>query len=179
MTAILIVPGLHGSGPSHWQSRWQEQLHGRAVRVEQRDWEQPERKEWCATLERAVVDAGDKVLLVAHSLGCICVVHWAANADASSSRVAGALLVAPPDVESAAHTPEQLRSFAPIPLRVLPFPSRLVASRNDPFCELERARAWASAWGSRFVDVGELGHINAESNLGDWPQGRALLSELA
>jgi hypothetical protein len=33
-------------------------------------------------------------------------------------------------------------------------------------------------WGAQYLSLGECGHLNAESNLGDWPEGHALLSEL-
>ena len=65
-----------------------------------------------------------------------------------------------------------------MPLRRLPFPSVLVASTDDPYVTEERARTFAEAWGSRFVSAGDVGHINSQSGLGDWPAGFALLQEL-
>ena len=96
----------------------------------------------------------------------------------STHRVQGALLVAPGDPER-----EELRgvlpSWAPIVRQRLPFPCMLVGSRNDPYCSFERAQGLAESWGSRFVDLGERGHINAESGLGDWPEGHQLLLDCA
>lgn len=175
MTTVLIVPGLGGSGPLHWQSRW-EASDPRCVRVAQRSWDEPLLADWEATLERAVLAASGPVVLVAHSLGAVLVAHWAEGG--SVARVAGALLVAPPDVESPEHVPEAIRHFAPIPRTPLPFVSIVVASRDDPYARFECARGLAAAWGSRLVDVGECGHINADSNLGLWPEGHALLAEL-
>jgi predicted alpha/beta hydrolase family esterase len=43
---------------------------------------------------------------------------------------------------------------------------------------LARAKAFADAWGSEWKDCGHAGHINAESELGDWPKGRLLLESL-
>ena len=63
-------------------------------------------------------------------------------------------------------------------LQILPFPSTLVASTDDPYCTFERATQFADAWGSRLVNIGARGHINADSALGDWPAGQALLQEL-
>lgn len=60
----------------------------------------------------------------------------------------------------------------------LPFPSLLLASRNDAYCSFERAQHWAHAWGSTLVDQGAVGHINSASGLGDWPAGHALLQQL-
>ena len=85
--------------------------------------------------------------------------------------------MAPGDVEREALRPV-LASWSPVPLQRLPFASALVGSRNDPYCSAERARQFADAWGSRWVDAGERGHLNADSALGDWPEGLALLQTL-
>jgi predicted alpha/beta hydrolase family esterase len=91
--------------------------------------------------------------------------------------VIGALLVAPPDVEE--HPLDRrLTRFAPVPASALPFPSILVASRNDPYLNMAQARSLARGWGSRLADAGEAGHINAQSGLGDWAFGRLLLNTL-
>lgn len=172
-----MIPGLNGSGPDHWQTRW-EQLDPRAVRVQQRDWERPVCTDWCAALEEAVDKADGSVVLVAHSLGCLLVAHWAFAGEVEG--VKGALLVAPPDIEREGSAPEleATRDFLPIPREPLPFETIVVASRDDAYGSLEFAQELAQAWGARFVDVGEQGHINADSQLGAWEQGRALLEEL-
>jgi len=170
----LILPGWQNSGPDHWQSRW-EALHGYR-RVDQHDWMQPRRGDWIARLEDVILSTEGPVVLVAHSLGCILTAAWA-QVSRSTARVQGALLVAPGDAEREALRPV-LPSWSPIVRQRLPFPSVLVGSRNDPFCSFERAQGLASDWGSRFVDLGERGHINAESGLGDWPEGHARLLEL-
>jgi predicted alpha/beta hydrolase family esterase len=36
----------------------------------------------------------------------------------------------------------------------------------------------AQDWGAQWLNLGQAGHINAESSLGDWPQGHALLQTL-
>jgi predicted alpha/beta hydrolase family esterase len=113
-------------------------------------------------------------VLVAHSLGCVTVAHWATD---HRHEVAGALLVAPPDVEHD-WAAEVVRDFAPIPLAPLPFASIVVASTDDPYADIGRAESWACAWGSRFVSLGPAGHINADSGFGPWPEGLALLDEL-
>lgn len=171
---VLLLPGWQDSGPGHWQSRW-EALHGYR-RVDQHDWMTPKRGDWMARLEEVVLGSDRPVALVAHSLGCQLAAAWAAHS-LNANRVIGALLVAPPDTERD-DVRGLLPSWAPIPLDRLPFPSVLVASRDDPFGAFERIQAMAAAWGSRLVDLGERGHINAESGLGDWPQGMAWLNEL-
>jgi hypothetical protein len=119
---------------------------------------------------------GQSAVLAAHSLGCLLVAAWASHSQ-HTHRVKGALLVAPGDAERPELRPV-LPSWSPIVLAPLPFPSVLLGSHNDPYCSLERACHFATHWGSRFVAYGERGHINAESGLGDWPEGHALLREL-
>jgi len=170
---VLILPGWQNSGPAHWQSRW-EALHGYA-RVQQHDWMQPLRGDWMAQLEEAVLAAPGPVVLAAHSLGCILSAAWASHSR-NTHRVLGALLVAPGDPEREELRPV-LKSWSPVVMQRLPFASILLGSQNDPYCSFARAQGFSHAWGSEFVDYGHAGHINAESGLGDWPQGQALLNQ--
>jgi predicted alpha/beta hydrolase family esterase len=172
---VLIVPGLNGSGPGHWQTRW-ESLFPQTLRVAQRDWDRPDCAEWRTTLEGAIAASPGPIVLVAHSLGCALVAHLASRP--SAQRIAAALLVAPADVDSPERTPPETRSFAPMPTLALPFPATVVASEDDPYVTLTRARAFAAAWGATFVDAGRNGHLNADSGLGDWPEGRRHLEAL-
>lgn len=174
---ILILPGLNNSGPAHWQSLW-EHSQPDTVRVQQREWDQPEREEWVASLSAAVNACQEEVVLVAHSLGCALVAWWAAAGMPGvqdPSRVRAALLVAPPDVGRVGFPAP---GFAPMPTQRLPFASKLVASSDDPWCQLERAQAWAQVWGSEFHHLGACGHINGASGLGAWEQGQYWLAEL-
>lgn len=173
---VLLIPGLYNSGPEHWQTRWEAE-HPSFVRVEQRDWETPDRREWVETLQAAISSRPGSVVLVAHSLACCLVAHWAAAPSPSAGNVQGALLVAPSDVEAASYPPGTT-GFAPMPLARLPFPSIVVASTDDPFITVERAERFAAAWGSRLEIPGALGHINSASGLGSWPWGFARLREL-
>lgn len=170
---MLIVPGWGDSGPEHWQSLW-EQANPGFQRVVQRDWFYPICTEWVETLAREIRAAGRPVVLVAHSLGCIAIAHCARG---GALPVHGALLVAPPDVERP-DFPPVIEGFTPVPRERLPFPSIVVASRNDPFSRFDRAHTLAAAWGSRLVDAGESGHVNADAGLGPWPLGEQLLAEL-
>ena len=172
-TTVLLLPGWHNSGPEHWQTHW-EQQHG-FTRVVQHDWDFPLRGDWMAQLE-SVVQAHEQVVLVAHSLGCILATAWAQHTH-NSHRVNGALLVAPADVERP-EMQHMLHSWSPIVRARLPFQSIVVASRNDVHCSFLRASRLALDWGARLVDVGNAGHINAESQLSDWPAGLRLLDEL-
>ncbi|MDP2262388.1 MAG: alpha/beta hydrolase [Hydrogenophaga sp.] len=172
---VLTLPGWQNSGPDHWQSRW-EARYG-YQRVDQHDWKTPRRGDWIARLEDVVLGTEGPVVLVAHSLGCILIAAWA-QVSRSTARVQGALLVAPGDAERD-ELRDVLPSWSPIVRQPLPFPSVLVGSRNDPYCRYERAQGLAESWGSRFVDLGNAGHINAESGLGDWPAGVKMLLSVA
>ncbi|QNE38311.1 alpha/beta hydrolase [Hymenobacter sp. NBH84] len=171
-TTILTAPGLGNSGPIHWQTQWEQQYGYQ--RVQQHDWNHPVCADWVQTLEATVAAAGPQVVLVAHSLACATVAHWAAT---TRHHLQGVLLVAPADVDRPDFPPEVV-GFAPMPLARLPFPSIVVASTDDQYVSLARAQQFAAAWGSRFVNVGALGHLNSESGLGLWPQGYQLLQEL-
>ncbi len=113
---------------------------------------------------------------MAHSLGCALVAHAATRPFAAHVRAA--LLVAPADVDSVACTPPETRVFAPMPLSPLPFAATVVASQTDPYVTFARAQAFAAAWGADLVDAGPRGHLNADSGLGDWPEGHAILEAL-
>jgi len=173
MVRVLNVPGLWNSGPKHWQSHW-EAADPSIVRVEQRDWDHPRREEWVAAIDRAVLAAGPSVVLAGHSLGCSAIAFWARE---TRLPVRGALLVAPSDSEAKDY-PKEPVGFQPMPLWPLPFPSITVASTDDPYVTLARARAFAAAWRSELVVAGALGHLNSDSDLGMWPQGQALIARL-
>src|SRR5690606_6593557 len=173
----LIVPGWQGSPDDHWQSHWQRTLPN-SSRVEQADWLTPRRDDWVAELERSVASDARPVVLVAHSLGCITVAHWAAQAPQELlRRVRGALLVAPADVQRS-NCPEPLRNFAPIPRQPLPFASLLVGSDNDTAASAARAVELGRDWGSDTAILAGAGHINVKSGHHRWEQGFAYLYRL-
>lgn len=194
----LILPGWQDSGSAHWQSLWEAQLP--AQRVMQHDWMRPLRGDWITRLEEHLLSIKERstqiakgleaknalntrlpepaadIVLVAHSLGCHLVAAWAVLSQ-NTHLIRGALLVAPPDVQRA-DFPLEMKSWRQPVLQRLPFKSTCVISSSDPFCEPAVANRMAASWGSERVEIGERGHINADSGLGDWPQGRALLAQL-
>jgi len=172
---ILIVPGLGNSGEDHWQSRWERRL-ATARRVEQDDWNLPDRPAWRDRIVEAIRASRSTVVVVAHSLGVISAVD--ALTAIQGSGVAAAFLVAPPDAEDVARRPEAIRDFAPVPRLPLSCPSILVASRTDPYGTFERAETLAHDWRSVAMDAGDAGHINADSGFGPWPDGLLLFARL-
>ncbi|HMS26308.1 MAG TPA: alpha/beta fold hydrolase [Burkholderiaceae bacterium] len=178
-THLFTLPGWQGSGEQHWQMRW-ARLYGDSV-VEQHDWMQPLRGDWITRLEDTVQKQlsqhpNQRLAFVAHSLGCHLLAAWAALSP-NVQHVLGAFLVAPPDV-ARADLPPQLHSWRKPALNKLPFKTLLMASTDDPFSSLDAAEVLAAQWGATLINVGARGHINAESGLADWPEGRAMLQSI-
>jgi uncharacterized protein len=169
---FLTIPGLGSSGVEHWQSLWEKQNPENFHRVEQINWDLPVCQEWTKKLDEEVQNSSVPIYLIAHSLGCLTVVHWARNYH--SDKVKGAFLVAPPDVENSKRL-SFIEGFSPVPNYRLPFKSTLIASTTDQYASIGRAYEFACAWGSEFINVGKKGHINATSNLGNWEEGQTLL----
>jgi len=172
-TEILICPGFKGAPEDHWQTRWEKNLSA-ARRVPMGDWHKPVFEDWKANLISEVDKAEKPVVLVGHSLGCQVIVQAAPE---FKKPVIGAFMVAPPDVANPDIRPRHLLTFGPAPTDPLPFPSIVIASRNDDFCSFETAGDMANAWGSLLLDAGESGHINAESGHGPWPEGLMIFSK--
>lgn len=168
MRPVLVVPGIQNSGPSHWQSLW-EARHPGVARVHQRDWDHPVCDEWVQALDAAVRDAGEAPIVVAHSLGCLVVAHWAAR---MARPVHAALLVAVPDPHGPQFPPEA-RGFAPLPQDLGRMRLQMVSSRDDPYASPAYTRETARQWRAECVDAGARGHLNAQSGLGDWPEAWA------
>ncbi len=174
MAAVLIVPGLGGSGERHWQTHL-ERSRPDALRVHQADWDRPHFGHWTKMLG-AAVEAMPGAILVAHSLGCALVAHLVRQRPELA--IGGALLVAPADVDAMPCVKEQLREFAPMPREVLPFPSVVVASTNDPFMHIARAQELANDWNADCIDIGRCGHINVESGHGPWALAEEIVNNL-
>lgn len=165
---ILIVPGWTGSGPDHWQSRWQRNMKT-ARRVEQADWDRPKIADWVDGIVAAVTAGTRPAVLVAHSCGVTAVVKAAPRL--AGSRLAGAFLVAPADLDTSSEWLATEGGFAPMPMERLPFPAKLIGSSTDPYCTIDRAHALGAAWGADVSIIANAGHINTESGHGPWPEG--------
>ncbi len=164
---ILILPGLNGSEPDHWQSRWEQKL-STARRVNQDNWDAARRDAWSETIERAVLAAERPPVIVAHSLGVAALLHAATRV---GDKIAGAFLVAPPSEAVIRELPAVDSDFLPIPRARLSFPAVIVGSSDDPYADPRFARDLAEDLGARFLDAGAAGHINAASGHGPWPEG--------
>ena len=166
----IIIPGWRNSGPGHWQTIWSETLPN-TVRVVQDDWISPVKDQWVKSISDLILEQEEPVVVVAHSLGCIATMHLPRL---TQDRIVAALLVAPAN--------PQRRSvfvdFTPVPSNKLTYPSIVVSSDSDPYCDARSAGAFARSWGSDYVRLKDAGHINIESGHGDWPFGLTLLQSL-
>lgn len=160
---LLIVPGLHGSGPDHWQS-WLERAEPGAVRIAVDDWGQADVGRWAAAIEDALQrHRAAAWVAVAHSFGCLALAHHVAR---GGRGLHGALLVAPAN-------PDRFALDEGRVAQLLPFPTTLVVSANDPWMSHADALYFGQRWGSVIVDAGAAGHINPATGYGPWPGAQA------
>jgi predicted alpha/beta hydrolase family esterase len=178
---VVLVPGLRGPVEDHWQTRLAATLPN-ARMLPPLGRTEPSLDARVAQLVHVVSEVEGPVVLVAHSAGVLVTVHWAVWYRGSS--VAGALLATPPTLadELPPEYPSirELRShgWLPIPRLPLPFPSIVAASSDDPLGNPVRLRALARAWGSRWHQLGAVGHLNPASGFGEWEQAPELIGEL-
>ncbi len=172
MTAIIILPGIGGSGDAHWQTIWQKSDPS-MMRFQSKNWDNPDLSDWIAALDRTIEQTAEAPILVAHSLACLLVAHWAVHG--AHRPVRGAFLVGVPDPDGPSFPAVEAASFRAVPKEALPFPALVVASDDDPYGTISYAQSRAATWRAGFVVAGTLGHMNSASNLGDWPLGAILL----
>jgi len=169
----FILPGLNNSGPEHWQTHW-ENDYG-FTRIQQHNWDYPVAGNWLQTIEKTLSAYNyTDIVLIGHSLACCTIVKWAQQ---YQHTIKAALLVAPSDTEAASYPPGTT-GFTPMPVFTLPFKSMVIASSNDAYVTLQRSTHFATSWGSKLINAGPLGHINAASGIGHWPQGYSFLQQL-
>lgn len=169
LNKCIIVPGLYDSGDDHWQT-WIERQLPRSARIAIEDWSIPNLEGWVDAISALVHETppSQQVYLVAHSFGCLA---GYAAARRLGERISGALFVAPSDPLNVALPDSMFASR-------LPFRSIVVASEDDAWMSLRRARGFAEVWRSEFVNAGCAGHINVASGFGPWPEGLCLLQSL-
>ncbi|MDQ1194511.1 alpha/beta hydrolase [Agrobacterium sp. SORGH_AS 787] len=174
MCTTLIVPGLNGSPPGHWQDHWLRD-DPTAKLVDQDDWQCPVLEDWLTRFETALAGA-EEAYVVAHSLGCLLIANMASRPLAT--RIKAALLVAPASLEKVEALHPCIVRFGSFPALTLPFPSLVVGSTTDPYMDAEEVAGTAGLWGSELVNLGAVGHLNIASGFGRWPQGYALFERL-
>ncbi|WP_200935673.1 alpha/beta hydrolase [Rhodanobacter sp. Soil772] len=171
---VVIVPGLRDHVAEHWQTLLAERLP-RSRTVPPLETDKLSRAARVNALQSVVAAVEGPIVFVAHSAGVMITIHWAAE-HGSNRAIHGALLAAPADLElpmpPAYPALDALRAggWLPLPRAQLPFRSIVAASSNDPLGEASRIAGFARDWGSKLVDLGEVGHLNPASGYGDWPE---------
>lgn len=169
---LLIVPGLNGSGPDHWQTRWEAKLPAARLAV-QEDWARPNLAAWQERIAGDIERAEKPVILIAHSLGVLASAHAVAALAAAGKggKLRGGFFVAPPSAVGLSGCEAVDPAFLAPPPGPLGFPALLVASRNDPYAPFPESEALAALLGASLIDAGHSGHINVDSGHGPWPEG--------
>ena len=171
--AFLILHGLEGSGPQHWQSWLAERLRQRRFDVAYPslpEADNPRLDRWLDALQGELeqLPAAETAVLC-HSLGSLLWLHYAARRPAQ--QVARALLVAPPQPDE---DDPQSAGFRPVPLdregiAAAGRETRLVCSTNDPWCPRETAQRMGDAIGVPIDWIEDGGHVNTAAGDGPWP----------
>ncbi len=174
MTHYFIIPGLGNSGSEHWQTFFESRLNN-VQRINQQEWDAPTCRDWIETIDQRISPYDlNSIVLIGHSLGCATIVHWATQ---YKKKIKGALLVAPSDLEAPVYT-FPTEGFSPMPKEKIKFKTIVVASSNDQWVSLDRAKYFSANWGSEFINLGDAGHINAVSGYGKWEKGLEILKTL-
>ena len=161
---LLIVPRPGGPANGDWTGRWRAKL-STARLVHPADPAERRREAWIDAVTSAARAATRPALFIGHGLGASAIVEAAGALDGLDVR--GAFLVAPPDQAGLSRIANEDWTRA----RALPWPSLVVASRNDPDGAFDAISALASAWGAELVDAGFAGGVDAASGHGPWPEG--------
>jgi len=173
----LNIPGLRNSTEKHWQSIWENSYPDQFARVVQQDWDRPDRDAWVPGIEQWFASHKVKtedIVLIGHSIGCATIMHWLSQ---YNHQIKGALLVAPSDPDEKDY-PSYITGFSPIPLVNLHFPSIVIASSDDHVVSTERAKYFASSWGSEYHEIANAGHIEPGTGYGEFQLGLNLLQTL-
>ncbi len=148
---FIILHGIGGSPPGHWQHWLATELKSRGHLVHF-----PARRK----------------TLIAHSLGALLWLNYAGRANAIP--VERVLLVAPPDVDFI-RASGRVAAFPtgkpfPIPSHLRPREAVLACSESDPYCPGGAHRHWDESWHLKpVIFPSEAGHINLDSGFGPWP----------
>lgn len=184
MLNTVFVAGYGNSIDGHWQQEWQKTIEN-SYWVEQKHWHTPNCSDWVEALDRLLETLDGPILLVTHSLGGSTLIEWNKKVEENEkanegkkhhANIIGAFMVAVPDV-LCDYFPAVITGYQDLPLEKLPFPSMYVASTDDSYASIERAEYFAKCWGSALINVGNLGHINANSNIAQWSDGLKLLNK--
>lgn len=173
MRSFLILHGLGGSGPGHWQTWLAGRLAAAGERVRYPDLpdaDEPHVGAWAEVLHDELAGLEGERMVVCHSLACLLWAREAARiaADRPAGRV---LLVAPPCPrrplpEAASFYPASLE---PAPVAAAARLTRVAGSDDDPYCPAGARRSFAEPLGLPFDLLPGAAHVNTDAGYGPWP----------
>jgi len=171
--SFLLIHGLGGSGPDHWQSWLAQELLERNYHVCYPTFshsDSPNKEVWLEELSSAIatIPENHSLTVITHSLGCLLWLHYAALQNKKAANQV--ILVAPP---SPTNTLSVASSFFPVPLRgnhlcQAAEKTLIVQSTNDPYCPIEEGVCYLRL-GAPAIYFPNFGHINTHSGHGKWP----------
>ncbi|MBQ0926198.1 RBBP9/YdeN family alpha/beta hydrolase [Saccharopolyspora endophytica] len=173
---VLLVHGMTGAGPWHWQQWLAGQLRDHDVEVHAPllpDPDRPDLRRWLPALreELAAVPPEAELVVAAHSCGAALWLHHAAGVGPEHRSADRVLLVAPPDTEW--DHPDS-RDITPYPvdatsLRRAAGMTRLVVGTGDAYLPMHRAHALAEDLQVEMDVILDGGHLNTDAGYGPWP----------
>lgn len=169
--AFLILHGLLGSGPDHWQTWLARRLRERGERVSYPDLPEPDEPRldiWHEALDRELADP-DGLVVICHSLACVLWLQHAHGCEGGAP-VDRVLLVAPPSPSV------KLPARGFFPLAVEPAEvaraagsTRVVWAPGDPYCPEGAEQAYGEPLELEACCVEGGGHLNPDAGFGPWP----------
>jgi predicted alpha/beta hydrolase family esterase len=142
----LLLHGLDGSGPEHWQTWLAGRLRRRGLEVAYPTLPEPSAPhvaQWLAALDDSLASPAGETTVLCHSLGCLLWLHHAAR---RQGRVSRALLVAPtqPDEEDPPSVGFRPAPLDPDGIAAAAGETLLVCSTDDPYCPPSTSRRIAT-----------------------------------
>ena len=181
---ILVLHGWGGNKPEHWQEHLVLKLATEGVDIRYPKFTDPKAPNlaiWLDELSKVIEDIPEDaiVTVLAHSLGSILWMHYAAEAVDSEPTVrpTRVLLVAPPYVVREIpplDAPEGASAFFPPPMspagiKAAASETILVASDTDDYATFDQSAAYADRLGIPIYKLPGAGHISPYYGYGEWP----------
>ncbi|WP_144555912.1 alpha/beta hydrolase [Bacillus sp. X1(2014)] len=171
--SFVIIHGLGGSGPDHWQTWLAQELTRNNYHVQYptfTNFDSPNKSVWLKELSATLrmIPEGNNLTVITHSLGCLLWLHYASTLNKPiANRV---ILVAPP---SPNHILTEAKSFYPVPLDGNNLTNAaentlFIHSSNDPYCSLADVKSYSNL-SFPSITIPNAGHINTQSGHGKWP----------
>src|SRR4051812_15196528 len=172
--SFLILHGLEGSGPDHWQTWLARELRDRGERVSYPDLPDPfdpKPDEWRAALQPELAALEGERIVLCHSLGCLL---WLLNARDGATDVADrVLLVAPPKTSEV----EPVVRFQPDGVTAADLAraagqTLMLWSEPDSYCPQTAPVAFPGIF-ENTKHIPDSGHLNSDAGYGPWPDVEA------